>query len=123
MAYPQVFLDWEAAAQQRWQEIGEQRGLEIGEQRGLEIGEQRGLEIGAQEKALTIALRLLRRRIGALDQVLEARIGTLSTVQLEDLSEAVLDFATVEDLNRWIQDHPVVATKVATTPTKSTAVD
>ncbi len=82
MAYPQVFLDWEAATQQRWQEMG------------------------AQGNALTIALRLLHRRIGSLDEALEALVAKLSTPQLEDLSEAVLDFSTVEDLRRWLQDHP-----------------
>jgi hypothetical protein len=82
MAYPQVFLDWEAATQQRWQDIGEQRG--------------------AQEKALTIALRLLNRRIGMLDETLESRIKQLSTIQLENLSEAVLDFSGMDDLIQWL---------------------
>jgi Domain of unknown function (DUF4351) len=96
MAYPQVFLDWEAATQQRWQEIGERRGLQLGERRG------------AQANALTIALRLLHRRIGTLDDALEALVGKLATTQLEDLSEAVLDFSSVEDINRWLQEHPAI---------------
>jgi hypothetical protein len=86
MAYPQVFLDWEAATQKRWQEIGEKRG------------EKRG----AQEKALTIALRLLSRRLGSLDETLESRIKQLSTIQLENLSEAVLDFSEMDDLIQWL---------------------
>lgn len=90
MAYPQIFLDWEAATQER----------------GEQIGEKRGLQIGAKEKALTIVLRLLNRRIGALDDAIQSRLIQLSSTQLEDLSEAVLDFSSLNDLNQWLYDHP-----------------
>ncbi len=94
MAYPQIFLDWEAATQERGEQIGEKRG------------EKRGLQIGAKEKALTIALRLLNRRIGVLDQAIQSRVVQLSSTQLEDLSEAILDFSSLNDLNQWLSDHP-----------------
>jgi len=90
MAYPQIFLDWEAATQQRGEQIGEKRGEQIGE----------------KKKALTIALRLLNRRIGALDDAIQSRVVQLSSIQLEDLSEAVLDFSSLNDLNQWLHDHP-----------------
>ena len=90
MAYPQIFLDWEAATQER----------------GEQIGEKRGLQIGAKEKALTIALRLLNRRIGVLDEAIQSRVVQLSSTQLEDLSEAILDFSSLSDLNQWLCDHP-----------------
>ena len=82
MAYPQIFLDWEAATQERGEQIGEKK------------------------KALTIALRLLHRRIGILDDAIQSRVVQLSSTQLEDLSEAVLDFSSLSDLNQWLYDHP-----------------
>ena len=86
MAYPQIFLDWEAATEERGRQIGQQ--------------------IGGKEKALSIALRLLSRRIGAMSDALEARVISLSSDQLEDLSEALLDFGVPDDLDRWLNEHP-----------------
>jgi len=86
MAYPQIFLDWEAATEERGRQIGQQ--------------------IGGKEKALSIALRLLNRRIGAMSDALEARVISLSSDQLEDLSEALLDFGVPDDLDRWLNEHP-----------------
>ena len=94
MAYPQIFLDWEAATQERGEKIGEKRGEKIGE------------KIGEKKKALTIALRLLHRRIGGIDQRVEAVVTKLSATQLEDLSEAVLDFSSLTDLTQWLSSHP-----------------
>ena len=86
MAYPQIFLDWETAT--------EDRGL------------RRGQKIGQKEKALSIALRLLHRQIGTLNDALEARVISLSSDQLEDLSEASLDFGAIDDLSNWLDKHP-----------------
>ena len=94
MAYPQIFLDWEAAT--------EERAL----RRGQEIGQQIGQQIGAKEIALSIALRLLHRRIGTMSDSLETRVTALSSDQLEDLSEASLDFGAIDDLSNWLDKHP-----------------
>lgn len=90
MAYPQIFLDWEAAT----------------EERGLRRGQKIGQKIGAKEKALSIVLRLLHRLIGAMSEAIEARVMALSSDQLEDLSEALLDFEALDDLDRWLNEHP-----------------
>jgi hypothetical protein len=81
MAYPQVFLDWEAATEAR--------------------GEARG----AKDKALSIVLRLLNRRIGLLNESLETVVRQLPINQLDDLSEALLDFGSSADLDRWLTNH------------------
>ncbi len=47
-------------------------------------------------------MRLLYRRLGELDAELEARIRNLLASQLDVLSEALLDFASVEDLIHWL---------------------
>ena len=86
MAYPQIFLDWETATEERGREIGQ--------------------KIGQKEKALSIALRLLHRQIGALSDALEARVMALSSDQLGDLSEASLDFEMPDDLSSWLDEHP-----------------
>ena len=96
MAYPQIFLDWEAATQERGEKIGEKRGEKIGE------------KIGEKKKALTIALRLLRRQIGGIDERVEALVTQLSATQLEDLSEAVLDFSSLADLTQWLSGQGVI---------------
>ena len=76
MAYPQVFLDWEAATEAR----GQARGV------------------------LSIVLRQLNRRIGLLNESSETTVRQLSMSQLDDLSEALLDFQSSTDLDRWLTD-------------------
>ncbi|MBD2181257.1 DUF4351 domain-containing protein [Planktothrix sp. FACHB-1355] len=51
------------------------------------------LEKGRRRGAISMVLRLLHRRIGALTPELQARIQTLSIAQLEELGEALLDFS------------------------------
>ena len=90
MAYPQVYLDWEAATEAR------------GEIRGEARGEARGEE----KKALSIVLRQLNRRIGLLDEARKAKVRELSVNQLDNLSEALLDFSIPADLDRWLNSQP-----------------
>ena len=86
MAYPQVYLDWEAATEAR--------------------GEIRGEVRGEEKKALSIVLRQLNRRIGLLDEAREAKVRELSVNQLDDLSEELLDFSVPADLDRWLNNQP-----------------
>ena len=60
---------------------------------------QEGREEGVEE----LVLRLLNRQVGELSPILKAQIETLSVEQLEDLGEALLDFAGMADLLRWLQ--------------------
>lgn len=64
--------------------------------------ERRGIERGAEQEAKTLVLRLLTRRVGELPEPIEAQIDTLSLTQLESLGEALLDFATLSDLEAWL---------------------
>ncbi|MGB7381181.1 MAG: DUF4351 domain-containing protein [Rivularia sp. (in: cyanobacteria)] len=43
-------------------------------------------------------MRLLNRRISNLNSEIKQKIQTLSTTQLEDLGEALLDFSSQNDL-------------------------
>ncbi len=77
------------------------RGLEQGLEQGLERGLERGLEQGlARERNLII--RLIKRKLGAIDVDIESRIMTLNIDDLERAGEALFDFSTVEDLTNWL---------------------
>ena len=102
MAFSQAFLDWEEATEAKGISIGEQRGISIGEQRGISIGEQRGISIGQQEHARSLVIRLLARRIGLLPTELRSQVEQLSLIQLDALSEALLDFNQLANLTDWL---------------------
>lgn len=71
-----------------------QQDREQARQEGLQQGLRQGLQQGEQQ----LILRLLNRRLGEIDLSLIEQIKGLSTEQLEALGEALLDFATVADL-------------------------
>lgn len=62
---------------------------------------QEGREEGRQSE-LRLVIRQLTRRIGTINLQLQTKIENLSLTQLEDLGEALLDFATQEDLVNWL---------------------
>ena len=61
-----------------------------------------GRQEGRQEGELDMALRLLRRRCGAISAEQEAGIRALSLERLEALAEALLDFKCPADLAAWL---------------------
>jgi predicted transposase YdaD len=69
----------------------------------LTKGQQKGRQEGRQEGERSLILRQLTRRIGLLPEELRSRINHLSLEQLENLGEALLDFATIADLEAWFE--------------------
>ena len=63
-----------------------------------------GRQEGRQEESVSLILRQLRRRFGAVDAV-QARIQRLSLAQTEALAEALLDFQSPADLAAWLAEH------------------
>jgi hypothetical protein len=59
-------------------------------------------EEGRVEGGLRVVLRQLERRCGALTPPLLERVRGLSSEQLEDLAEALLEFHSIADLERWL---------------------
>ena len=57
---------------------------------------------GRQQGECEMALRQLRRRCGALSSIQQDRIRALPLPQLEALSEALLDFQGLADLQDWL---------------------
>ena len=68
---------------------------------GRQEGRQEGL---VQGKELLVE-RLLRRRLGSVPAEVSARLARLSPDQLDDLGEALLDFAGQADLEQWLARH------------------
>jgi predicted transposase YdaD len=56
-----------------------------------------------QGQAFTV-LRQLKRKFGELDPEVEVQIQRLESTQLEELSEALLDFEEVGDLTAWLRN-------------------
>jgi hypothetical protein len=62
------------------------------------------MEQGIEQATLSLVMRLLPRRVGTLTPELEQRVQQLSVTELEDLSVALLDFSSVEDLTNWLSE-------------------
>jgi predicted transposase YdaD len=71
-------------------------------QKILQEGRVLGRDEGKKEQALAMIYRQLPRRIGAVAPELQQRLLQLSASQLEDLGEALLDFADPDDLIAWL---------------------
>jgi hypothetical protein len=64
------------------------------------------MRTGIQQGQVSMVMRLLKRKFGEINPDLEAQIQRLSSPQLEDLSEALLDFERVEELIAWLSNVP-----------------
>ena len=71
-------------------------------QEALEEGIEQGRLEGRLEGELSVVMRLLTRRVGAIEPQLRSRLQQLSTTQLEELALALLDFTTKADLETWL---------------------
>jgi predicted transposase/invertase (TIGR01784 family) len=65
-------------------------------------GREEGLEEGREAMANAIS-RLLTKRPGELSEEMRSSISGLSLSVLADLSDALLDFTTLADLQSWLQ--------------------
>ena len=49
--------------------------------------------------------RLIRHRFGVISSATQMQIQGLSTPDLENLAEALLDFTEISDLEQWLKQH------------------
>ena len=70
----------------------------------MEEGLEKGLEQGLEHERKLVQ-RLLRRKLGDLDALAVTRIDALPRDLLEELGEALLDFAAYGDLDAWLRSH------------------
>ena len=68
----------------------------------LREGREAGRQEGCQEEAVNLVLRLLAKRLGELSPEMHSAISRLSLSVLEDLSETLLDFRSLADLEDWL---------------------
>jgi hypothetical protein len=55
-----------------------------------------------QERALSIVMRQLRRKVGTVQPAQLLKIQALDSTQLDNLAEALLDFNGLADLEAWL---------------------
>jgi predicted transposase YdaD len=77
-------------------------GITLQETRVYKEIKEVGLEQGREEATLNLVIRLLTKRFGEISQEKRSSISTLSLPVLEDLSEALLDFTSLTDLQTWL---------------------
>lgn len=80
---------------------------------------ERGIEQGKQQGEVALILRQLNRRFRVVTPEVEARIPSLSVEQLENLGEALLDFADAADLSAWLEQKGIKEEKRSVKPTAS----
>ncbi|MBD2604816.1 DUF4351 domain-containing protein [Scytonema hofmannii FACHB-248] len=64
---------------------------------------RQGLEQGEKQGELKLLMRQINRRFGEISSQLKGRIENLSTPELENLGEALLDFSDIGDLEAWFE--------------------
>lgn len=69
-----------------------------------EQGRVEGRQEGRIEEKLAIILRLLNRKLGNLPLEIDTQIKSLEPNKLDTLTEDLLDFGTLEDLNQWLSN-------------------
>ena len=70
------------------------------EERGIAKGRKEGL----LEGRVSTILRLLNRKLGALDSAITDKISALNSEQLDSLTEELLDFQSFDDLELFLDN-------------------
>ena len=70
------------------------------------IKETRVYQEGKFEGTQSLILKQLTRRLGSVPTEVKAQVEVLSIEQLESLAEALLDFSSLEELQRWLETVP-----------------
>jgi predicted transposase YdaD len=83
--------------------------IQEGRQEGRQEGHQEGHQEGRREECIALVTRLLRRKFGLHPELgpLLAQLQTFPVEKLEDLAEALFDWAEVSDLTEWIKQQRV----------------
>ncbi|NEO64084.1 MAG: Rpn family recombination-promoting nuclease/putative transposase [Moorea sp. SIO4G2] len=81
--------------------------LEIADRRAMALQDERGKltyaeEIGRKNEALSLIMRLLKKRFGEIDTKTISKIEKLTIEELENLGEDFLDFNNITDLENWL---------------------
>ncbi|NEQ36833.1 MAG: Rpn family recombination-promoting nuclease/putative transposase [Okeania sp. SIO3I5] len=87
-------------------DIVERRAIAMQDERGRIIyAEEQGEEKGRLKQAIALIMRLLKKRFGEIPATISNQIESLVLEDLEILTEDILDFNSLEDLEIWLQEH------------------
>jgi hypothetical protein len=103
----QLLTNWRVSLQLKNPQEEEERELMATLSQAYLEWEQQTEQRGRREEAATLSLRLLARRLhlDSLPDAFRTQIEQLALPQLEALSEALLDFQTLADLEAWLQNN------------------
>jgi predicted transposase YdaD len=101
MVEKEAVMDMTTSWERRGMEKGLAKGLEEGRRKGRELGLEQGRQEGRQALA-EVVLAFLHRQVGALPEEQAHRVSDLPMEGLENLSKALLDFHTSDDLDAWL---------------------
>ena len=65
---------------------------------------QQRLEQATNQEVFLLVMRLLKRKLGEIPSETETRLTNVSTTNLENLAEELLDFNSFEDLENWLNN-------------------
>ncbi len=100
----EIVTSWMEEGLQKGLAQGIEKGLQQGIERGLQQGIEKGIEKGVHDARLSLALRLLTRRLGPLPEEVEINVRALSSAALAELAEAAIDLHGPDDLDRWFAE-------------------
>ncbi|WP_460194490.1 Rpn family recombination-promoting nuclease/putative transposase [Thermosynechococcus sp. FA-CM-4201] len=103
--YRELYDEIYTTAKAEGEMLGKQQGLEEGLQQGRQQGLQQGRQEGIKEGESLIVLQLLKRRFGDLPADIEQKIRNLSPERIAALADILLDIASLEAVNAWLQEH------------------
>jgi predicted transposase/invertase (TIGR01784 family) len=72
---------------------------------GIELQQTRVYREARAEEALLLIFRQLNRKLGELSSQLQVSVSALQIERLESLSEALLDFNSISDLESWLNQN------------------
>jgi predicted transposase/invertase (TIGR01784 family) len=85
-------------------EVAEMLGISLERSRAYREIKELGLEEGREQATLNLVMRLLTKRFGELSSEIRDSIAALPLPVMENLSEALLDFTSVNDLEVWLSE-------------------
>lgn len=75
-------------------------------EQGMQQGMQQGVRQGIEQGTVNVLLRILNRRFGNLDPMLETRIRRLPAKQLYQITDIALDASSLEAVIAFLNTLP-----------------
>ena len=86
-------------------DLVERRAIAMQDERGRIIyAEEQGEEKGRLKEAIALVIRLLKKRFGEIPVTINNQIENLVLEDLEILTEDILDFDSLADLENWLEE-------------------